>query len=187
MKSVTIDGQIIHPKGDGIDHLNIYSRSKVELGRWLSNFSETNTSAGHGTFRTLEGYYHYLKIVLSVIDDDANPLSQKAYDDINQYLVDIKSADGVTAKKLGSTMRTICEANEVPVMRKPTAEMEEWFTEAVERKLKDNQVMLGRLRDIIEDGVPLTHYYDYGDSIIYKPHFKWLVDVYYNAINNIGE
>lgn len=49
------------PAGDGIDHINIYSKGKTSLGRFLSNFSMANVDAGEdGMFRSVEGYWYWL-------------------------------------------------------------------------------------------------------------------------------
>lgn len=47
---------------DGIDHINIYSKSKVELGRALSNFAWSPFKlAGLGEFASVEGFWYWLK------------------------------------------------------------------------------------------------------------------------------
>jgi hypothetical protein len=45
---------------DGIDHINIYSKGKTELGRWLSNFSECAIKHPFdGYFNSVEAYWYY--------------------------------------------------------------------------------------------------------------------------------
>ena len=47
---------------DGISHLNIYSRGKTELGRFLSNFALSPfIHPKFGSFNTVEGFWHYLR------------------------------------------------------------------------------------------------------------------------------
>jgi hypothetical protein len=49
------------PKGDGVDHINIYSKAKTELGRWLTNFAYAPfTLSDHGRFTSVEGYWYWL-------------------------------------------------------------------------------------------------------------------------------
>lgn len=49
------------PKYEGIDHINIYSGSKTEIGRLLSNFAYSPfTLDDHGKFDSLEGYWFWL-------------------------------------------------------------------------------------------------------------------------------
>lgn len=47
---------------DGVSHLNIYSRGKTELGRFLSNFALSPfTHPKFGSFNTIEGFWQYIK------------------------------------------------------------------------------------------------------------------------------
>lgn len=47
---------------DGIDHINVYSKGKTDLGRWLSNFAESPFEHPcHGHFQSVEGYWYWLK------------------------------------------------------------------------------------------------------------------------------
>ena len=45
---------------DGIDHINIYSKGKTEVGRWLSNFQYCPMQTEHGKFNSVEGYWYWL-------------------------------------------------------------------------------------------------------------------------------
>ena len=49
-------------QNDGIDHINIYSRGKTELGGFLSNFAYSPFNhPKFGSFNTVEGFWHWLK------------------------------------------------------------------------------------------------------------------------------
>lgn len=50
-----------NPVNDGIDHLNIYSKAKTDLGQFLSNFYNFYQETNHGFFCSLEGYWQFLK------------------------------------------------------------------------------------------------------------------------------
>ena len=50
-----------NPKNDGVDHINVYSKSNTELGRFLSNFHHSPVNTGDGEFQSLEGYWYWLK------------------------------------------------------------------------------------------------------------------------------
>lgn len=45
---------------DGVDHINVYSRGQTEIGRWLSNFSNTDITTEDGKFTSIEGYWYWL-------------------------------------------------------------------------------------------------------------------------------
>lgn len=51
---------MIDPNKDGIDHINIYSKGKTELGRFLTNFSRTLIKTEDGYFSSVEGYWYWL-------------------------------------------------------------------------------------------------------------------------------
>ena len=49
------------PDTDGIDHINVYSKGKTELGRSLSNFAFTPFHVfGWGDFASVEGFWYYI-------------------------------------------------------------------------------------------------------------------------------
>ena len=49
------------PLNDGVDHINIYSRGKTQLGRMLSNFYPLPFNHPvYGGFNTVEGFYYYV-------------------------------------------------------------------------------------------------------------------------------
>jgi len=51
----------MNPKYDGIDHINVYSKGKTQLGRWLTNFAHTPFyHIYHGQFQSVEGYWYWL-------------------------------------------------------------------------------------------------------------------------------
>jgi len=51
---------VISPVDDGVSHINIYSKGRTELGRYLSNFADADIETEDGFFRTIEGYWYWL-------------------------------------------------------------------------------------------------------------------------------
>lgn len=50
-----------HPSTDGVDHINIYTKAKTELGRALTNISNYGLShPKYGYFSSMEGYWYWL-------------------------------------------------------------------------------------------------------------------------------
>lgn len=45
---------------DGIDHINVYSKGKTELGKMLSNFYHSSFTCEDGKFESVEGYWYWL-------------------------------------------------------------------------------------------------------------------------------
>jgi hypothetical protein len=50
----------IDPSKDGIDHINIYSKGKTELGKYLSNFTYAPIKTIDGDFASIEAYWYWL-------------------------------------------------------------------------------------------------------------------------------
>lgn len=50
-----------HPMDEGINHINIYSKSAIEVGRQLSNFYKSEFTIDGETFQSVEGYWYWLK------------------------------------------------------------------------------------------------------------------------------
>ena len=59
------------PENDGLDHLNVYSKGKTELGRWLTNFAYSPIETEDGHFDSIEGYWYWI----SQKDDTLRKLS----------------------------------------------------------------------------------------------------------------
>jgi len=60
-----------NPDEDGITHINVYSKGKTELGRFLSNFSYFPIKTEDGCFDSVEGYWYWL----SCKDDNLRKMS----------------------------------------------------------------------------------------------------------------
>lgn len=51
-----------NPDSDGIDHINVYSKAKTQLGRNLSNFAHLPFNhPKHGFFASMEAYWYWVK------------------------------------------------------------------------------------------------------------------------------
>lgn len=50
----------MRPDTDGINHINIYSKGKTELGKFLSHFHGHYIETEDGGFECLEGYWYWL-------------------------------------------------------------------------------------------------------------------------------
>jgi len=75
---------IWHPSTEGEDHINIYSKSALPLGRALSNFAHFKFKhRDYGLFHSVEGFYYWL-------------LTGREHDEL-------KNLWGLEAKKLGES------------------------------------------------------------------------------------
>lgn len=50
----------LNPNKDGIDHINVYSGSRTELGKMLSNFYHFEIETKDGKFQSVEAYWFWL-------------------------------------------------------------------------------------------------------------------------------
>ena len=48
------------PNDEGITHINAYSRSRLEVGRALSNFAHAPFTCQDGWFASIEAYWYWL-------------------------------------------------------------------------------------------------------------------------------
>lgn len=102
---------MIDPTKDGIDHINIYSKAKTELGRFLTNFAHTPIDNKFGHFESIEGLWYWL--------GTRNDKLRNLY--------------GFLAKKLGRESETITLL--------PTEEFKSIIKEAIKQKLDNNPIM----------------------------------------------
>lgn len=153
------------PINDGIDHINIYSKSNNELGRLLSNFANTPfTHPVYGSFQSVEGFWYYY-------------FTECKHEKL-------KELHGHKAKEYGRLLKN----GNVLNRRSITCDDKEIILEAIRLKLKQNRYILSML---IENKLPLTHYYYYGNidnpKIYYMSEYSWITDEYErirNLMNN---
>lgn len=106
---------MFEPNNDGIDHVNIYSQGKTELGNWLSNFSYSPINIPeHGLFKSIEGYWYWLG----------------TKDDSLRYLI------GYQAKKKGKKLKCIEICND---------EFIGFIKKAIDIKIKSDTRMMEQL------------------------------------------
>lgn len=93
---------------DGVHHINIYSKGKTEIGRWLSNFAYSPIQTQHGWFNSVESYWYWL----TTLNDR------------------LRELHGFPAKKLGKESEKIMEYSEEAFKEK--------IKKALDVKLKTN-------------------------------------------------
>ena len=124
---------ILHGK-DGIDHINIYSKTETKLGRWLTNFAYSEFCVDNLAFKSVEGYWYFL-------------LSDcKLYDLCYLY--------GFEAKQYG---KKFCSNK----YDDNNIEFKVKIKKAIDEKIKSDKEML---KLFSESTLPFCHYYVYGDK-----------------------
>lgn len=134
------------PENDGIDHINVYSKGKTELGRFLSNFTYCKINTEDGNFNSIEGYWYWLGT-----NDPKREILRGLY--------------GFQAKKVGRELKS-----------KDWQESEQFkqkILKAIQIKINNNPKYKEILKN---NTLPLTHYYVFNDTIIRVPQGQWILD-----------
>lgn len=140
------------PINDGVDHINIYSRGKTELGMLLSNFACTSfVLPDDGKFTSVEGYWYWL-------------LTGKQHDRLRHLC-------GFRAKQIGRELRTIV-ANVDDAEASQQAEFQEKIKAAISAKLYQTSYLKFLL---LGSTLPFTHYYVF-DGVRKDAGYEWQVE-----------
>lgn len=154
---------MIEPELDGIDHINIYSKGKTELGRFLSNFSYSPINTEDGKFNSIEGYWYWLS-------------TGKKFEKLRVLY-------GYKAKQVGEYLRKNNRFKYEP-------NFQDKIIKAIKIKL-DTYKKYREL--LLYTRLPLKHYYVYGvpgNQVIIEPNEqRWVVESIekYRKINLIVE
>lgn len=140
-----------NPLEDGITHINVYSKGKTELGRWLTNFAHSPIDTVDGHFESIEGYWYWLGTTHS---DREN----------------LRFLYGFKAKELGKKLKSIEQQNNDDFKPK--------ILNAIKIKLYNNPRMMDLL---FQNSLPLVHYYVYGENsenpkIVEPSEGKWILE-----------
>lgn len=135
------------PINEGIDHINIYSKSKLELGRQLSNFHFARFKhTQDGEFFSVEGYWYWLK----------TGCKHEAF----------RVLSGITAKTEGKRLPRV----ECP-------DFNERILEAIRCKLRQNKDILNNLTNSTLPLTHYYYFGDINDpKIVRLDQYQWIVD-----------
>lgn len=152
------------PVNDGVDHINIYTKSKTLLGRLLTNLHDCQfTVPGYGTFQSLEGFWYYY-------------LTGCQHEEFH-------NKRGFDAKKSGKGVRDDRIDKEGL-----TEEQKGVILEAIRCKLRQNRDILLALA---RSDLPFAHYYFYGEpenaKIIELPQYDWMIEEFERLRNLLKE
>lgn len=137
----------LDPTLDGIDHINIYSKGRTELGRMLSNFAHSPfTHPEYGSFTSIEGFWYWMK-------------TGKKHDTL-------RTLYGFKAKDVGKKLDTVqCD------------EFNDEIIEAIRCKLRQNRNILRLLTESYLPFEHYYWYGDVHNPKVYNlPQYKWMID-----------
>lgn len=106
---------------DGIHHINIYSKGKTDIGRWLSNFSYCPIETSEGKFNSVESYWYWL----TTLNDHLRELHGFAAKKLGKESEKIRSIESTAFRK------KICDAIDFKLKTNP-----KWVAESVNLPLK---------------------------------------------------
>ena len=151
---------MFEPKNDGIDHINIYSKGKTELGRLLTNLAPVSfIHTEYGYFECMEAFWHWY-------------LTGMKHDEI-------KRLNGFQAKKQGQKFR-----NDREDVGGLTGNQKKELLFAIQCKLNQNIYILTLMKN---SELPFAHYYFYGNEdnpkIVQLPQYHWQIE-YFEKVRN---
>lgn len=141
---------MVDPKEDGINHINIYSKGKTPIGRFLSNFADCNVETEDGPFRTIEGYWYWLS-------------ASELYND-KSILEQLRTTNGWESKQLGRKLRA------ADWVKTP------WFYEKILRAIATKVQTPWCVEQLIKTGqLPFFHYYVVNGKVAMPKDGLWMV------------
>jgi predicted NAD-dependent protein-ADP-ribosyltransferase YbiA (DUF1768 family) len=148
---------LYEPTQEGITHINAYSRSGSDLGRFLSNFAQATFKTPFGPFLTIEGYWYYLRFMNSGAPD--------------HLLQSLKNLSGENAKRLGKELEK--NFNPWNELRLPERIFRDLIAEAIILKLLSApENIVRRLKEISR--LPLVHYYIFNNAPVHGGYDWWV-------------
>lgn len=191
---------------DGINHYNIYSQAKTLIGQMASNFESSPTGGfetPHGRFTTLEGYYHILRVIDFAVatEGDDYPMWQHKTEILRDLTIlqtyatpfkeidELFRLDGASCIRVGRELKRKLYGGTNYHPGAFSAHAERCFMIAVVRKLHVidyNGRRLGNvLAEIVQQRIPLDHYYVMQGRIIRPKHGEWLPDLITRIVEHI--
>jgi hypothetical protein len=151
------------PDSDGIDHINIYSKGRTKLGRWLSNFTKQPIETRDGHFDSIEGYWYWL---LTDYEDHFVEAEEREK---------LRLLSGWKAKEAGRKLLEKCGRSKEFPFEWEASEFRAKIIDAFILKLKEDIYMASALA---YNTKPLTHYYVYGEKVVTPGGCGWMIDAW---------
>jgi predicted NAD-dependent protein-ADP-ribosyltransferase YbiA (DUF1768 family) len=149
--------ELLSPRTDGIDHLNIYSRGRTTEGRLLSNFAETPFVLDGVRFASVEAWYQAPRF-------DHEAMRRK-----------VAGMSGASCKKLGDTQGKKAGAPvrlfDGRVVPYDGADYRAAFGQAIRAKVAQNPDVRNAL--LATESLPLTHLLCDDGSTGHAPRRGW--------------
>lgn len=161
----------LNPENDGLDHINVYSRARSELGRRLSNWSQADggrmIETQDGPFQTVEGYWFWLGI-----DNGLGSAREE-----------LRRMDGARAKRVGPELRTQAPAGDV---QSPSSRE---FREKIFHALISKTELSPQIQKLLSSSkLPFCHYYVFGTpGKVVRGDAQWVISLWDQIRNSLSE
>ncbi len=153
---------------DGINHINVYSKGKTELGRLLSNFAETMIKTKKGDFHSVESWWYWIKMN-NINSSCLVPLFDE------KQIHAIRHRPGKSAKDY---FRFLYKQDSV--VNNPSKEQ---LKEIYKLKLEQHP----RIKKLLlKNTLPLTHYYIMFEKKISADEYLWTVQLWEEIKNELN-
>lgn len=148
---------------DGVTHINIFSKSKCELGRMMSNFYPSVVVYNGIEFANIECYWHWLKYDVSYIREYISP-------SIADKIDAIRCMDGINAKKYSRQLSHLYK--HLMVQRSDFHDLIK--TMIIQKVYHNRELLIG----LSNTKLPFTHYYEYNGIVTHDSGSQFLCDIY---------
>lgn len=154
------------PKNDGVDHINIYTKGKTQLGVMLSNLAMIPVKVNDDIHTNLKlscmEAYWYLKKLESGYKVGEIP-EYETWLDVRDYLKAIEGANSFTVKKIGKEFvdAAIGKYGIGYDCFVPNDYFKKCIVNAIEAKIVNNKQLLDL---VLANDLPYVHYYYYGEN-----------------------
>ena len=160
------------PNLDGINHINVYSRGKTEIGRFLSNMAHTpfeyqRFESQRFDLKNVESFWYYAKLEWTCDPRLENIFEKNAFE----------------AKKLGKLIEKDHE-REFEHIVWDEQEFRRSILDCIRVKIESYPEMKD---SILENDLPLNHYYvNQSGGVVRLPKYNWLITGIENLISDMN-
>lgn len=181
------------PFTDGVNHINFYSNGRTTVGKMISNFyakpDGSKFDTIHGQFLTLEGYYHYLRIVDYMLHMGYTIKAMGRLETEFPDILRLRTLTGTECIQLGRRLKAAIYGKTDYRPGEFSSYATSAFKNALLRKLHllqyDGSCLGNTLSYCHSMNLPFLHYYVMNGRVITPPHSEWLPNLVISIVENI--
>lgn len=167
----------ISPETDGVNHINIYTKGRTSLGKFLSNLAKIPVKVDGITFPSIENYYQYLKISMAISNKglQEKPNLLAFFKKINPFEAKqkVKIINKQGLKSYNVTGKDIQDVVTSDAFR-------DKILNSIVNKIKANPVFLEEFK---KNKLPLKHYFVLKGKVVEQSNTAWIAGDLYKKFN----